>query len=44
VLDLKWGYAPVFIGMSALMPIALIVGLSVMGRVEPVKDSGSTAA
>ena len=38
VLDLKWGYAPVFIGMGVLMPIALIVGLSLMGRVDPVKD------
>jgi len=37
VLDLKYGYTPVFIGISLLMPIALIVGLSLMGRVEPVK-------
>jgi len=30
--------------MSVLMPIALIVGLCLMGRVEPVKDLGSTEA
>jgi len=39
VLDLKVGYTPVFIGISLLMPVAMIVGLSLMGRVEPVEDS-----
>lgn len=39
VLDLKVGYIPVFIGISLLMPIAMIVGLSLMGRVEPVENS-----
>jgi ACS family hexuronate transporter-like MFS transporter len=37
VLDLNYGYTPVFIGISLLMPVAMIVGLSLMGRVEPVK-------
>jgi ACS family hexuronate transporter-like MFS transporter len=36
VLDLKVGYTPVFIGISLLMPIAMIVGLSLMGRVQRV--------
>jgi MFS transporter, ACS family, hexuronate transporter len=36
VLDLKVGYTPVFIGISMLMPVAMIVGLSLMGRVEPI--------
>ena len=39
VLDLRFGYTPVFVGISLLMPIAMIVGLSLMGRVEPVSDS-----
>jgi ACS family hexuronate transporter-like MFS transporter len=39
VLDSRFGYTPVFIGVSLLMPIAMIVGLSLMGRVEPVSDS-----
>jgi len=38
VLDLNYGYTPVFIGISLLMPIAMIVGLSLMGRVEPIKE------
>jgi MFS transporter, ACS family, hexuronate transporter len=38
VLDLKSGYTPVFIGISLLMPIAMIVGLSLMGSVKPVKS------
>jgi hypothetical protein len=36
-LDLGVGYAPVFIGISLLMPVAMIVGLSLMGRVKPVE-------
>lgn len=38
VLDLKVGYTPVFIGISMLMPIAMVVGLTLMGRVEPVSQ------
>jgi sugar phosphate permease len=38
VLDLKVGYTPVFIGISLLMPIAMIVGLSLMGRVQRVAE------
>jgi MFS transporter, ACS family, hexuronate transporter len=41
VLDLKFGYTPVFIGISLLMPIAMIVGLSLMGRVSPVESLAS---
>jgi len=37
-LDSGYGYAPVFIGISLLMPIAMIVGLSLMGRVKPVES------
>jgi ACS family hexuronate transporter-like MFS transporter len=39
VLDLKVGYTPVFIGISLLMPIAMIVGLSLMGRVQRVPET-----
>jgi hypothetical protein len=28
----------VFIGIGLLMPVALLVGTTLMGRVEPVKD------
>ena len=36
-LDVTGGdYTPVFVGIGMLMPVALIVGLSLMGRVEPV--------
>ena len=37
-LDSTHSYAPVFIGLGLLMPIALLVGTALMGRVEPVKD------
>ena len=37
-LDVTHSYAPVFIGIGLLMPIALLLGMSLMGRVEPVKD------
>jgi MFS transporter, ACS family, aldohexuronate transporter len=37
-LDITHSYTPVFIGLSLLMPAAMIVGFSVMGRVEMVKD------
>lgn len=35
-LDRLHSYTPVFIGICMLMPLALIAGLSLMGRVEPV--------
>lgn len=38
VLDITHNYAPVFVGIGLLMPIALIVGLATMGRVVPVID------
>jgi hypothetical protein len=28
----------VFVGIGLLMPVALLVGTALMGRVEPVKD------
>jgi hypothetical protein len=28
----------VFIGIGLLMPIALLLGMTLMGRVEPVED------
>jgi ACS family hexuronate transporter-like MFS transporter len=38
ILDSTHSYAPVFIGLGLLMPIALLAGTALMGRVEPVKD------
>jgi hypothetical protein len=38
VLDITHSYEPVFIGIGLLMPIALIVGLLVMGRVVQVQE------
>ncbi len=37
-LDRTHNYTPVFIGLSLLMPIALIAGFSLMGRVEMIRD------
>ena len=37
VLDLTHSYTPVFIGIGATMPLAMIVGFSLMKRVEQVK-------
>ena len=37
-LDVTHSYAPVFVGIGLLMPIALLFGTALMGRVEPVKD------
>jgi hypothetical protein len=37
-LDSTHSYAPVFIGLGLLMPIALLAGTALMGRIEPVKD------
>ena len=39
-LDLSHSYTPVFVGIGALMPIAFLVGTSLVGRVEPVRASG----
>ena len=37
-LDVTHSYAPVFICIGLLMPIALLCGMMLMGRVERVKD------
>ena len=37
-LDITHSYTPVFIGLSLLMPVAMMVGFSMMGRVEMVPD------
>ena len=36
-LDITHSYAPVFVGLGFLMPVACLAGLSIMGRVEPVE-------
>jgi ACS family hexuronate transporter-like MFS transporter len=36
-LDLTHSYIPVFIGIGVLMPVALVIGLFLMRRVEPVE-------
>ncbi len=41
VLDATHNYLIVFVGLSALMPVAMVVGFGLMGRVEPVEVSGS---
>jgi ACS family hexuronate transporter-like MFS transporter len=41
-LDVTHSYVPVFIGIGLLMPVALAVGLALMGRVEPVSLSEKT--
>ena len=38
-LDLTHSYAPVFTGLGLLMPVACVVGMSLMGRVERVELS-----
>jgi len=38
VLDATHSYTPVFIGIGLLMPVALVVGTALMGRVEQVAD------
>ena len=38
VLDATHSYVPVFIGLSLLMPIGLVLGFFLMGRVEPIRD------
>jgi hypothetical protein len=37
-LDVTHSYTPVFIGIGLLMPLALLVGTALMGRVEPVEN------
>lgn len=39
-LDLTHSYVPVFVGIGLLMPLAFLVGSSLMGRVEPVQLDG----
>ena len=39
-LDLTHSYAPVFVGIGLLMPIALAAGFALMRRVEPVEVTG----
>ena len=41
-LDVTHSYTLVFIGLSLLMPVAMVVGFSLMGRVEMVRDSTDT--
>jgi ACS family hexuronate transporter-like MFS transporter len=41
-LDATHSYAPVFIGLSLLMPIALLAGTALMGRIEPVGPNSVT--
>ena len=36
-LDLTGSYAPVFIGIGLLTPVAFVVGTTLMGRIEPVR-------
>jgi MFS transporter, ACS family, hexuronate transporter len=36
-LDVTHSYAPVFIGIGLLMPLALAAGFALMKRVEPVE-------
>jgi ACS family hexuronate transporter-like MFS transporter len=43
-LDLTHSYAPVFTGLGLCMPVACIVGMLVMGRVERVELTGPEAA
>lgn len=38
VVDATQNYTLVFIGISVLMPIAMVAGLSLMRKVEPVED------
>ena len=37
-LDITHSYVPVFVGIGLLMPVALLVGTLLMGRVEPLPD------
>jgi ACS family hexuronate transporter-like MFS transporter len=42
-LDLTHSYVPVFIGIGLLMPVAFVVGTTLMGRVEPVRLESASA-
>lgn len=35
-LDITQSYAPVFVGIGVLMPVAMVIGFTLMRRVEPV--------
>ena len=37
VLDLTHSYVPVFVGLGLVMPVAFVVGTTLMRRVEPVQ-------
>ena len=41
-LDVTHSYAPVFIGIGLLMPIALVAGFALMRKVEPGRPAGLT--
>ena len=41
VLDATHNYVPVFIGLSLLMPIGLVIGFFLMGKVAPIRDFDS---
>jgi ACS family hexuronate transporter-like MFS transporter len=38
VLDVTHSYAPVFVGIGVLMPVAMVVGMAMMKRVAMVED------
>jgi len=44
VLDLTHSYTPVFIGIGLTMPVAMIVGFSLMGKVEQVRLEPTSVA
>ncbi|MCS7023726.1 MAG: MFS transporter [Bryobacteraceae bacterium] len=37
-LDWTHSYEPVFLGLALLMPVAFVVGMAVMGRLQPLKQ------
>jgi ACS family hexuronate transporter-like MFS transporter len=43
-LDLTQSYVPVFVGIGLLMPVAFVVGFSLMGRVEPIRFAAGEEA
>jgi ACS family hexuronate transporter-like MFS transporter len=38
ILDSTHNYTIIFVGLSMLMPVALLVGFLLMGRVEPIRE------
>jgi hypothetical protein len=44
VLYLTNSYVPVFVGIGLLMPVAFVVGSTLMGRVEPIRFPAAAAA